>query len=218
MNYKKEIIERLNRLSGSRSPYEVFCDWIKCSAISIQNACHIIHNGLWKKREEQFLQTIRPYGEAGQEFGDMLGLLTMALDQDISDILGQIYMEAELGNKSTGQFFTPFHISRMCAELGLRDQDGSQKITINEPSCGAGGMVIAAAAALKERKINYQRCLDVVAQDLDWKAVYMCYVQLSLLGIRAVVVQGDTLSDPYLPGKTNTECIFYTPRHMGVLI
>lgn len=39
MNYTKEIIERINKLSGSRSPYEVFCDWIKCSAISIQNAC-----------------------------------------------------------------------------------------------------------------------------------------------------------------------------------
>ena len=217
MNYKKEIIERINKLSGSRSPYEVFCDWIKCSAISIQNACQI-HNDLWKKREEQYMQTIRPYGEHGLEFGDMLGFLTMALENDISDILGQVYMEAELGNKSTGQFFSPFHISRMCAELSLRDQDGSQKITLNEPSCGAGGMIIATAAVLKDRNVNYQLCLDVIAQDLDWKAVYMCYVQLSLLGIRAVVVQGDALSAPYIPRKTNPECIFYTPRHMGVLI
>lgn len=218
MNYKKELIEKINKLSGSRSPYEVFCDWVKCSAIAIQNSCHIIHNGLWKKREEQYMRTIQPYGEAGQEFGDMLGLLTMALDHDISDILGQVYMEAELGNKSTGQFFTPFHISHMCAELELLDQDGSQTIRLNEPSCGAGGMVIAAAAVLKDRKINYQRCLDVVAQDLDWKAVYMCYVQLSLLGIRAVVVQGDTLTDPYIPGKTDPESTFYTPKHMGVLL
>ena len=217
MNYTKEIIERINKLSGSRSPYEVFCDWIKCSAISIQNACQI-HNDLWKKREEQYMQTIRPYGEHGLEFGDMLGFLTMALENDISDILGQVYMEAELGNKSTGQFFSPFHISRMCAELSLRDQDGSQKVTLNEPSCGAGGMIIATAAVLKDRNVNYQLCLDVIAQDLDWKAVYMCYVQLSLLGIRAVVVQGDTLSAPYIPRKTNPECIFYTPRHMGVLI
>ena len=217
MNYTKEIIERINKLSGSRSPYEVFCDWIKCSAISIQNACQI-HNDLWKKREEQYMQTIRPYGEHGLEFGDMLGFLTMALENDISDILGQVYMEAELGNKSTGQFFSPFHISRMCAELSLRDQDGSQKITLNEPSCGAGGMIIATAAVLKDRNVNYQLCLDVIAQDLDWKAVYMCYVQLSLLGIRAVAVQGDTLSAPYIPRKTNPECIFYTPRHMGVLI
>lgn len=217
MNYTKEIIERINKLSGSRSPYEVFCDWIKCSAISIQNACQI-HNDLWKKREEQYMQTIRPYGEHGLEFGDMLGFLTMALENDISDILGQVYMEAELGNKSTGQFFSPFHISRMCAELSLRDQDGSQKITLNEPSCGVGGMIIATAAVLKDRNVNYQLCLDVIAQDLDWKAVYMCYVQLSLLGIRAVVVQGDTLSAPYIPRKTNPKCIFYTPRHMGVLI
>lgn len=216
-DYKKEIIGKINKLSGCRSPYEVFYDWIKCSAIAIQNSCRL-HDNLWEKREEQFMQTLKPYGESGADFGDMLGILSMALENDIDDVLGKVYMEAELGNKSTGQFFTPFHVSRMCAELALQKEDGNQKITINEPSCGAGGMIIAAAAVLKDRGINYQRCLNVVAQDLDWKAVYMCYVQLSLLGIRAVVVQGDTLSEPYVPGETNQECIFYTPKHMGVLL
>lgn len=54
-----------------------------------------------------------------------------------------------------------------------------------------GGMVIAAAQVLQEKGINYQRVLDVVCQDLDWTAVYMCYVQLSLLGVKAIVAQGE---------------------------
>ncbi len=33
---KREIIKRINALSGSRSPYEVFCDWVKCYALAIQ--------------------------------------------------------------------------------------------------------------------------------------------------------------------------------------
>ena len=183
MDYKKKIIERLNGLSGSRSPYEVFCDWVKCCAIAIQNACQI-GGDLRCKREEQYLQTIKPYGEQGAAFGDMMALLVMALNENIEDVLGQVYMEAGLGNKSTGQFFTPFHISLLCAEMGT----------------------------------NFQTRLDVVAQDLDWKAVHMCYIQLSLLGICATVVQGDTLSNPYIPGKVNPECVFYTPRKMGVLV
>lgn len=215
MDYKKKIIERLNGLSGSRSPYEVFCDWVKCCAIAIQNACQI-GGDLRCKREEQYLQTIKPYGEQGAAFGDMMALLVMALNENIEDVLGQVYMEAGLGNKSMGQFFTPFHISLLCAEMGT--DYSAEKITLNEPSCGAGGMVIAVAESLRRSGINFQTRLDVVAQDLDWKAVHMCYIQLSLLGICATVVQGDTLSNPYIPGKVNPECVFYTPRKMGVLV
>ena len=164
------------------------------------------------------MQTIGAYGRDGGMFAEMLGLLAMALEEEPTDMLGRIYMEAGLGNKNTGQFFTPFHVSKVCASMALAGEDGKERITLNEPSCGAGGMVIAAAAVLRERGINYQRCLDVVAQDLDWKGVYMCYVQLSLLGIRAVVAQGDTLSEPYVPGRTAPERVFYTPRWMGVLL
>ena len=217
MDYKKEIIERLNGLSGSRSLYEVFCDWVKCCAIAIQNACQI-GGDLRCKREEQYLQTIKSYGEQGVVFGDIMALLVMALNDNIEDVLGQVYMEAGLGNKSTGQFFTPFHISLMCAELVTGKNDENEKITLNEPSCGAGGMIIAVAESLRRRGINFQTRLDVVAQDLDWKAVYMCYIQLCLLGICATVVQGDTLSNAYIPGKVNPECVFYTPRKMGVLV
>ena len=79
-------------------------------------------------------------------------------------------------------------------------------------------MVIAAAKVLKDRGINYQRRLDVVAQDLDWKTVYMCYIQLSLLGIRAVVYQGNTLTEPYQEGRVDPERTFYTPRYVGLLV
>ena len=78
-------------------------------------------------------------------------------------------------------------------------------------------MIIATAKEMRDRGINPQRRMDVVAQDLDWKAVYMCYVQLSILGINAIVVQGSTLSHPYIPGKADPECVFYTPAKMGLI-
>ncbi len=213
-----EIIERINRLSGSRSPYEVFCDWVECSAIAIQNSCRLSRDKLRTAREEQYRQTIRPYGKDGVLFDEMLGLMTMGLADGPHDILGEVYMKVGIGNKNTGQFFTPFHISYMRAKMAVMDEDGNREITLNEPSCEAGGMIIATARALMDKGVNYQRCLEVVAQDLDWIAVYMCYIQLSLLGISATVVQGDTLSNPYIPGQTAPECVFYTPRNMGVIL
>ena len=79
-------------------------------------------------------------------------------------------------------------------------------------------MIIAAAKVLREAGINYQRYMRVVAQDMDWKGVYMTYLQISLLGIRGIVVQGDTLAEPYMPGKTPRERIMVTPAEMGVMI
>lgn len=215
MHKKREIIKMLNSMSGSRSPYEVFCDWVKLMSLSIQNSCQIFHDATWKAREDEYLKIITPYGADGKKFVEMAGMMAETMETEMSDFLGEIYMESGCGNKNTGQFFTPFHLSYACARLSLHGADISTPIAINEPSCGGGGMIIAAAKVLKDRGINYQKCMRVVAQDLDWKAVYMCYVQLSLLGINAVVVQGNTLIDPDWMLRP-PECIFRTPNRMGM--
>lgn len=157
--------------------------------------------------------------EEQKQFSKMFILLGAAFQKGITDLLGEIYMESGCGSKATGQFFTPFHVSALTAKLSLRKNISEQeKLIINEPSVGGGGMIIAMAKVLKDRGINYQRCMEVVAQDLDWRSVYMAYVQFSLLGISAEVVQGDTLSEPYVQGKYPEECIFKTPKRMGVLM
>jgi hypothetical protein len=79
-------------------------------------------------------------------------------------------------------------------------------------------MIIGAADILQERGVNYQPLMQVVAQDLDWLAVYMCYIQLSVLGIDAIVVQGDSLLYPYQKGVTPETHILRTPKNKGALI
>ena len=204
-------------MSGSRSPYDVFCDWVKLMTLAIQNSCWLIQDKTWQMREEEYLKTIKPYGKDERKFTELSGMLVETMENKMSDTLGEIYMESGCGNKNTGQFFTPFHVSEATAKLSLISVDGSKTFTMNEPSCGGGGMIIAAAKVLKDKGINYQKCMKVVAQDLDWKAVYMCYVQLSLLGIDAEVLQGNTLLDLDL-STYPAERIFKTPKRMGMLI
>lgn len=217
MDEKKEIVKKIISLSGSRSPYDVFCDWIACAALAIQNGVQMLQGPTWRKREEQYIKTVNPYGEVGEEaFAEMLVLVADALTKDMRDVMGEIYMEEGLGNKRTGQFFTPFSVSLATAKLNLADA-GMERIRVHEPACGSGGMIIAAAKVLQEQGRNPQRCMEIVAQDLDWKGVYMCYIQLSLLGLDAVVVQGDTLSEPYVPGRIPPERVFYTPAKMGLI-
>ncbi len=218
MNRKKDIIKTIESIAGKYSAYEVFTDWIRCCSLAISNSCQLLQNQVWQEREQAYIDTMKKYTpEEGRKFVDMFNMLAETLEDDITDVLGQIYMESGMGSKAAGQFFTPFHLSKVCAALSV-DLDENGKCIMNEPSCGGGGMIIAAAAVLKERGINYQRVMEVVAQDLDWKGVYMCYLQLSLLGIKAVCVQRDTLMTPYDPLGTEKSHILYTPAKMGVLL
>lgn len=209
----ERIINEINKMSGCYSGYEIFSDWVKAAAISISNSADQVRGDVWKKRKALYMEIAKRHGaEHMKIFSDMLGMLTLALEDNMEDVLGKIYMKAGFGSRQTGQFFTPFHLSYLMAQTTIPEEFGEEKpFTINEPSSGGGGAVIAAAKVLKDRGINFQKCMDVVAQDLDWKGVYMTYTQLSLLGIKAVVVQGDTLKEPYIPGCTPEERIMYTP-------
>lgn len=93
-------------------------------------------------------------------------------------------------------------------------QQEDEIIRLNEPSCGAGGMILATAKVINERGGNAQRQLRVTAQDLDWNSIYMTYIQLSFNGIDAVCIQGDTLmNNPF-----SEEHALRTPKNKGVLL
>ncbi|MBQ2348782.1 MAG: N-6 DNA methylase [Clostridia bacterium] len=218
MSSKEELVKVIGSLSGKYSPYQIFSDFCKIFALAISNACAFQHDEIWQEREEAYKATISRYDEKEvMKLVDMMDLLIEAMGEEMTDTLGQIYMQSGAGNSATGQFFTPFHLSLATAEVGVAEGIPDGIIKMNEPSCGGGGMIIATARVLKERGINYQSRLRVVAQDLDWLAVYMTYIQLSLYGIDAIVCQGDTLMQPYKSGYPRRR-VLRTPRNAGVLI
>ena len=217
---KKEIIDTINKIAGKYSAYEVFTDWIRCMAMAITNSLSMVHGKLWEENEAAYKSTMEKYTlEEQKSLCAMMGYLVDTLEDGPDDVLGDIYMKSGMGSKAAGQFFTPFHLSELCAKMGVSEiPDDDSIIEINEPSCGGGGMILAAAKALGEMGVNWQQRMKVVAQDLDWKGVYMCYVQLSLLGIKAVCVQGNTLTEPYDIRKTERSHMLFTPAWMGVLL
>lgn len=221
MKYEKYIIDNFMSMSGKYTPYQIFADWITLSAISIQNACKRIHDKTYEYREELYCNVAKKYSANELRIlSNMTGAVSLLLEDKMCDVLGEIYMKTGCGNKNTGQFFTPYHLSYLTASLvygNQFNQSEDEQIEIIEPSTGGGGMMIAIAQVAKEHGINYHRKLHVIAQDLDWNGVYMTYIQLSLLGVRAIVVQGDTLTDPYRKGYDERR-VFRTPAEEGVLI
>lgn len=225
MDKRKEIVKTIQEMAGRYSAYEIFTDWIRCLALSIEQSTHLLRDERWESREQEYIDTIKKYSdEEKTKIYKMTAYLIDTLEDGPDDVLGDVYMKSDMGSKAAGQFFTPFHLSVLTAKLGLMEQIQAykigklEKIEINEPACGGGAMILAAAKVLQESGVNYQEAMEVVAQDLDWKGVYMCYVQLSLLGISAICVQGDTLSSPYDPERTGKGHMLKTPRKAGLLV
>lgn len=210
MIHRKNLIKLIEANGRQHGTWQVFSDFVEMAAISLSNA---VDRAQSEGREARYMEIVSRYSrEEVERFPQMLGELVMELENGPDDVLGQVFMEMELGNKWHGQFFTPYEICRLMAGMMVDDHmrgliEARGFIRANEPTCGGGAMIIALADEMQRVGINYQRHLHVVAQDLDIKAVHMTYVQLALLHIPAVVIQGNTLA---LEERSR----WYTPAHV----
>lgn len=131
-------------------------------------------------------------------FPRMLAVLVQALEKDPHDFLGESFMSNDLGSSYKGQFFTPLSISELTAAMSASDliQHLEQKeyVTLSEPACGSGSMIIALIKIFIENGLNHSCQLYVEAKDIDALCADMTYIQLSLLGVSATVIWGDTLN------------------------
>lgn len=89
-------------------------------------------------------------------------------------------------------------------------------ISVNDPACGAGATLIAAANIFHRKKINYQTRVLFTANDIDRVVAQMCYIQLSLLGCAGWVAVANTISnpvcgDPLMPVEKPGQEFWYTP-------
>lgn len=143
-------------------------------------------------------------------------------------------MELELGNHWVGQFFTPYDVCRVMAGISLsnvvEEIEHKGYITVNDCACGAGATLIAAAHEIGqklheagidlrkgEEKLtvrNWQNHVLFTAQDVDFVAGMMCYIQLSLLGAAGYIKIGNTLTDPMHDGDSK-ENYWYTPMYFS---
>ncbi len=129
----------------------------------------------------------------------LLAYVVNGLEEKPCDFLGRIYMLLELGDKGKDQYFTPWSVALMMAQmqLGRPEELFRDKpfITFAEPACGAGAMTLAFACVLRQAGYSPHRHMWVSVTDIDPLAAGMAYIQLSLCGIPGEVVIGNALCD-----------------------
>lgn len=200
-----EFIKKLRIGNGKYNPGSVFEDLILMFTISIKNRYD--YN---QKDEDVYLSIINKYEKEEQmEFCELAGkLMLLYIEQEeISDILGEIYFKLNLANNKAGQVFTPFNISRFIAEVTDPTEELKNRNTIKilDPACGSGSLSLAFVSKYKDKIEDFSDRVLFVAQDLDFRCVCMTFIQFAMNGVAAKVILGNTL--------TNEERkVFYTPK------
>ena len=192
-SYKNDFMKCLQSIEYGRNNYDVFQDFLNLASLSFHN---VIAKD--KKVEKEYLDIIGRYKNKKQ-FAELLVITTLALEEKPHDFLGDIFMSAGFGNVRGGQFFTPYHLSKMMSDITIGDNFKEQiekdgYVTLSEPCCGAGGMIIAASEVMKEKGFNPQTQMRFTGIDIDLKCCQMAYIQTSLLGLRGQIYHGNTIS------------------------
>jgi type I restriction-modification system DNA methylase subunit len=214
------FIDNFNGIAQHKHRYEVFKDFVTMTAISLHNTVRKLSH-----LEAEYMAIVQRYKPNELDaFASLFAMLVQMLEPTPCDVLGTLFMSLDLGRAAHGQFFTPSHICELMAQIGyghqlesLNDLTSSESgtangdtcakfVTLAEPACGAGGMVLAFVRVMISHGLNPAQHLWGRCQDIDRIAALMCYVQLSLWNVPAVVIVGDTLEDEVREA-------FYTPAH-----
>ena len=199
-----EIIKRIDSAAYQISRSQLIADVFECGAISISNAVDLIPQ---TKREERYRDIMNKYRPEEREllseiFTQVFMLLSSVVYDNghFSDYLGELFMRCNQGNSKTGQFFTPYHISHFMAKATIGDEvvkkaEDDGILTVCDPCCGGGGMMIAALDVLKnDYNVNYARHCFMECSDIDLRCVHMTYLQLALAGVPAIVKHQNSIS------------------------
>lgn len=195
----REFIKILKELDHSKHRDEVFRDFCELAYCALaKKACP------WPDQREaleaQYMEVVGKYRNKDdvRRMPELLGIALMELSTGGCDFLGEIAGELGALEAKMGQFFTPYEVSRLMAEINLTgiehkiEQQGF--VTLQEPSAGAGGMLIAVADKIEGLGLNLETSLWIEAVELSRSTFHMCYLQCAARGLSGRVFHGNTLT------------------------
>ena len=212
-----EIVKLIDKSTYGINRTKLISDVFECGAIAISNLLDLTQKDEREKRYTDIMNNYKPEDRNSlcNIFSKIYALCSSVVYDDgvFKDYLGELFMRLNQGNSHTGQFFTPYHISKFMAECTLLPDVVKEKtkddgiLTISDPCSGSGGLMIAALSVLKECGINYGQNCFVSCSDIDIRCVHMTYLQLSLAGVPAIVKHQNSLT-------RETWSIWRTPAFM----
>mgnify|MGYP001545688849 FL=1 len=146
---RKQFIKVFADLARHRERHEVLADFLEMATCAIRKKT-LPAGPEADAIEARYMAVVgRNKVEDVRAMPQLLGITALAVQEGGCDFLGQVVVELELPSQHMGQFFTPYDVSRMIAEMTFDTADEiiaeQGFVTVLEPACAAGGMSVAAA-------------------------------------------------------------------------
>lgn len=192
--YKKDFIKHLEKMSARYGIVSVFGDVVAMMACAVGSQFSLDKKAV----EARFSAIAGKY--TSEEYAEAVNCLVVtmkALEDTRESFLGPILETIGAANVHNGQFFTPASVANVCARICcddvLKDHKDGELITINDPACGAGAMLISQAEEMLKAGIP-QKDIYILAGDIDLRACDITFVELTLLGYAARIDHADALA------------------------
>lgn len=212
----KEIVRLFQSFGTAYRVADLFRDFVEVAAIVLMN--QYAFDDEWEQRENRYHEIRKQYSESDfKRFAEILGLLIVETHNHreqglFADILGCLYMDLGLGNPDSGQYFTPYNISKLMADIVNQDLAEKLKtepfVSVLEPTCGSGANLIAFAENVCGAGYTPARHMAAVGVDIDALCVWMCFIQCQLYRIPAKIVHGDSLTHEFWAAWCTADWIF----------
>lgn len=195
----RDFIKIIKELDHSKHRDEIFRDFCELTYCALaKNACPFPEQR--DKLEAQYMEVVGKYRKKDdvRRMPELLGIAITELSTGGCDFLGEISGELGALDARMGQFFTPYEVSRFMAEINLSgietviDREGFA--TLQEPSAGAGGLLIAVADKIESLGYNLETSLWIEAVELSRSTFHMCYLQCAARGLSGRIFHGNTLT------------------------
>lgn len=131
MKHSGAILKELEKISYSQSRHDIFDDFLYATFYALQSIPEHVKslidgNGMAKDTgdAEKFYDRMNQrYDVNGREHMHNAFAILLESTETWEDVIGQAYMDWNISNKYTGQYFTPFSIAKLMTEmLNLREQ------------------------------------------------------------------------------------------------
>ena len=182
----RPILESVARTKGSL--VSVFSDF----------ACMCACAFAMQAREEEYLEIAGCYNrEELNRFSKAMGYMVMEMESKaFTDILGVYYCEVQskFTRDAHGEFYTPQEVGKLMAKISVNTEaviETGKPISVNDPASGSGGLVLSVAEEFA--KAGAVDLIRATCQDISKTACDMAYINMTLWGIPARIIWGDTL-------------------------
>lgn len=198
-----QIVTVLKEADRSKNFPEIWRDWTEATALALENST-APRDAVYEAREDRYKKILARYpAKALDKFAAAYAELVELFERRrFDDHLGPLYME-HVSKGEKGQFFTPYSICLMMARTQIQPPtDTIRYFRILDCAAGSGATLIAALQVCFELGLPWQGRVEVYADDLDWTCCHMAMIQLSTIGARARIRQGDSLRDDFPEGRS----------------